>query len=491
MKTIFTLSFFSIFGMHCLFAQYTTPGNGNSYSLTDLVEISNGVVIDTNDAYLLNSDLTIAANDTLYITEDGVWNINPDVLITVFGAFITQPPQEFTIRSSAEGTHFQGIRFEDGSHAHIFQTKILYGGGVRVLSDDFYMSHSEVSHQIAGVSTGGAISFSYGQPYVGYSKLSMNDMPAFSSGANSSVGARFYNNVLEYNTMLNQNRPQINMGASGVNDTIFIVNNTIIGLRDNTMAGGISASSLLGIENTVHIEGNIIRDNRYGITVAGAASKGVIFDNIIEDNDTQNNPAQGGSGISLNATGEPSMDIIVHGNQIRRNLWGITVINQARINLGDGTAESPGENIFAENGNGGDIYALYNNTAHDIEAQNNCWIEGQDSTAEQVEEVIVHQLDIDNLGLVNFTPFLCSTLSTEDTNLMQKVQISPNPAKEFFVISNAAQSKYEIYDMSGKVLQNGSIDSESYHVAISLQPGKYIVVVSGSEGRRSLGLLVR
>ncbi|MEZ4792091.1 MAG: hypothetical protein R2783_01010 [Gelidibacter sp.] len=40
----------------------------------------------------------------------------------------------------------------------------------------------------------------------------------------------------------------------------------------------------------------------------------------------------GGSGMSLD-TSSGGMDIIASGNEIRRNLWGITVIGQASINL--------------------------------------------------------------------------------------------------------------------------------------------------------------
>ncbi|RYD75875.1 MAG: hypothetical protein EOP53_15765, partial [Sphingobacteriales bacterium] len=74
---------------------------------------------------------------------------------------------------------------------------------------------------------------------------------------------------------------------------------TIIGDPTKIMVGGIAASSLLGNPNKVVIDGNTIRDNRYGITVVGANSSGFIRNNIIEDNDTQNSPNLGGSGISI------------------------------------------------------------------------------------------------------------------------------------------------------------------------------------------------
>ena len=55
--------------------------------------------------------------------------------------------------------------------------------------------------------------------------------------------------------------------------------------------------------------------------------------------------------------------------------------------MGDGVG-NPGGNIFADNGNNGEIYALYNNSSFPIMALHNCWIEGQLSTTDDVEDVI-------------------------------------------------------------------------------------------------------
>src|SRR5690606_13766760 len=107
--------------------------------------------------------------------------------------------------------------------------------------------------------------------------------PALSSGANTSVSAWIEGNHIEGNNTTNNNRPQINMGPSGEQDTIRIINNTVIGNRDLTMVGGISASSLVGVTNKILIKENVVKDNRYGITSMGT-STGIIADNIIEDN---------------------------------------------------------------------------------------------------------------------------------------------------------------------------------------------------------------
>src|SRR5690606_36552691 len=147
------------------------------------------------------------------------------------------------------------------------------------------------------------------------------------------------------------------MGPSGDADSIRIINNTVIGNRDLTMVGGISASSLVGVPNKILIRGNTVKDNRYGITSMGT-STGIIEDNLIEDNNTENLPMNGGSGINLFST----QLIYVTNNQIRRNLWGITLQGTAQVNLGSDDDEdfNPGGNVFSENGNDGQTYALFN-----------------------------------------------------------------------------------------------------------------------------------
>src|SRR5690606_7995951 len=110
-----------------------------------------------------------------------------------------------------------------------------------------------------------SINFSTGNPIIRNSQFIENELPAVGSGANQSVALEFTGNYLYGNTKGNTNRPQINMGPSGTGTT-KILNNTIIGDRTLTRVGGVSVSTLLGIENHPVIEGNTIKDNRYGIT---------------------------------------------------------------------------------------------------------------------------------------------------------------------------------------------------------------------------------
>ncbi|RQP14869.1 MAG: T9SS C-terminal target domain-containing protein [Chryseobacterium sp.] len=456
-------------------AQFVSPGNGTTYSLGSLATAAPSALRHTATAYEMHADITISAGDRLEITESDSLKIAQNILLTIGGELRVNVPK-FVMTAINSTQPFKGIRFEEGSKADLRNTDILYGGGLRVLTGDFFMDNCLLYRHNSGISSGAAISFSRGKPVVQNSTFLENDLPAFASAANASVAATFSNNKLLYNNKSNSNRPQINMGPSGT-DTLRIVNNTIIGDRSLTKVGGISASTLLGVVNRVIIDGNTIRDNRYGITVAGNNSGGHIRNNIIENNNTEGQPNIGGSGISLSGNGPEVMNIFVTKNQIRGNLWGITLVGNARANLGSDLAgqENVGQNVFAGNANGGVTYALYNNTPNPVEARFNCWREGETSTAEMVEEVIFHKNDDAALGLVNYTPFNCAgPLSTVEATA-KRPQVYPNPNKGSFVVTAKESGKAVVLDANGRSLHRFNLKAGENRVQLRLLPGMYIL----------------
>lgn len=464
-------------------AQYTTPNTNVTWSLEDLAAAAPQTLSLENGVYVLSEDLIIAPTDKIQIDNAVTLHIAAGVEIQIEGTFRIDSDDEVTITAVDNTTPYKGFRFQNNSVGYLRNAVITYGGGIRVLTSDFEMDHCTVSHHNVGSSTGSALAFSMGTPVVKNSTISFNEMPAFSSGANQVVSATFLNNHIEGNTQGNSNRPQINMGPGG-EDTIRIVGNTIIGDPALPMVGGISVSALLGGENRFIIDENTITNNRYGITIAGATSSGYIRKNVIEDNNTQNNPAQGGSGISLSANGTAAvMNVIVSENEIRRNLWGITVINQARINLGSDESESfnIGKNIFSENGNNNKVYALYNNSAHPIEALHNCWIEGEELTDDSVEDVIFHQADDETLGLVNYTPFGCDNGSTAAVNELEaaKINFYPNPNSGQFTLYSSEEAQLEIYNTIGQKVHEQVVHAGENAMNVALPSGIFFAVIKG------------
>ena len=457
-------------------AQYTSPNTGVTLRLNDIVTNSPTTLSFNNGFYTLSQNLTIAQNDTFIIDSNAEIHVNADVAISIAGNFNADAPQ-IIITATNQTAPYNTITFQETSTAFLRNVTINYGKGIRASSGNFEMQSCSMSYHRQGTTASSAIAFSQGSPVVNNSQFTFNDYPALGSGANQLVSAVITNNYIEGNNVSNGNRPQINMGPSGAG-TLRIVGNTIKGNRALTRTGGISAASLLGGENRVVIDNNIITDNRYGINVQGATSSGYIRGNVIENNNTENNPNLGGSGISLSAAATtPIMNVIVARNQIRGNLWGITVIDKARINLGntDPANFNAGQNVFANNGNGGATYALYNNTAFPIMAMNNCWIEGNTAaTPQDIENVIGHQVDTPSLGLVNFTPYGCEFLAVPD-NAISKLRVYPNPNSGRFSITLEEDGKATIYNLNGQLLTTTDLIAGENIIDINLPSGMYIL----------------
>jgi hypothetical protein len=81
-------------------------------------------------------------------------------------------------------------------------------------------------------------------------------------------------------------------------------------------------------------------------------------------------------------------------------------VNAGRIE--EGGEYSPGLNTFKDNGNGGQLYDLYNYSAITVYAQGNTW-NVSEQTEEQIETVIFHQNDDSSLGKVIFMPAAVET----------------------------------------------------------------------------------
>lgn len=392
-----------------LYAQYTTPNNNLTLSLTDLVELSGGVVSQDDEGFLISAELTIAGTDRLEILESAVVRVSQGVRIVVQGGFRSEPSMgavTFTAAdTSSTAANFRGFRFEDANEAVFRNTTVKFGGGIQLLGtpavfEDCVMRNNGFS----GVSN--AITYSNSSPVINRCDFIDNVRSAIGSGANVSGAPQITNSRFLRNVTDNSNRPQINLGPGVAGDTLRIENNIIEGFNDNS--GGIGLSNLFPAGVTVaSIRNNVITNNRFGITQIGNNISTVIEDNIITDNNIQNNPMLGGSGLNFLAT-EPTNTSRVRRNIISGNLWGVTLqLGSTQATQGPqpdfGTAEDPGGNIFFDNGNSGETHALFNNTMMDLTAIGNYW---GDNSAAFAESVITHQPDDPAYGLVTFEPIL-------------------------------------------------------------------------------------
>ncbi|MEO7082410.1 MAG: T9SS type A sorting domain-containing protein [Flavobacteriales bacterium] len=472
------------FGAH---AQYTTPNTGQSYGLAELVGISGGVFTATSaTSYLQLADFTLAATDTLLITEDGTWTVADSASINIAGAFITAPVDRLYITNAIAGQHHQGMRFEESSSVHLQRTSILEGGGIKCLTENLILSHSTVSGQVNNATTGAALELFRGKAIIDHVEFLNNERSAISSGANIGTAPQITYCTFMYNGFANQNRPQINLGPSGT-DTTRILNNVVLGDPANTMAGGIAFSSLLGVEGHVVIDSNEVTDNRYGIAVTGSNITALITNNILTDNNTQGNPNLGGSGINLN--GGATNVSMVSGNRITGNLWGVTLQNAVTTNFGDTAVATfnPGGNSFSGNGNNGVIYALYNNTPNAVPAMNNCWdyvTPMTDSVA--VAAVIFDAADDNSLGPVYFMPFSTCDITTglDRAEIAEDpLTVYPNPSRgEVTIRSERPLERYALYNAKGQLVRSGQWQPDRTVVLNDLGTGLYLLRAVGHGG---------
>lgn len=413
-------------------AQYITPGTGVLFTLDSLTAYSSGAVtFDPDGQYTFHQDVTLSATDTLSILTDAEINMADNVLVTVNGTMIVDP-QSGIVFFKAQNDHFKGFRFDDSPGSLFYNTYFKKAGGIRLLWSDVMFTQCDFTEFDQQYSTG-TINVSQSAPMIELCTFTYNGGPAVMSAANGNASPQIINCEIKYNVTANGNTPQINLGTSGA-DSIRIVGNLIEGNPDNFMAGGIALTTLAGGNITARVEGNIIRDNRYGITVFGHNIGAVLQGNGIFNNNIQNLPMQGGSGINI--YGNETNQAILSGNIITGNLWGISLQGTPAPNIGnlDSANYNPGNNSIYGNGNEGAVFDLYNNTPNDIMAQNNYW---GTTNIDSVEMHIFHQPDDPQLGLVTYLPIALEPVGfSQPAHSRQDIiaNVYPNPTTHSFFV---------------------------------------------------------
>ncbi len=263
--------------------------------------------------------------------------------------------------------------------------------GTEMLFEDCTIRHFNMSN------TSAAINLHSSNPVIRHCLFLENAGAAIGGGANIQNSPQILYNEFISNGTANTNRPQINLGP-GATDTLKIIGNYIEG--EFEMAGGIAVANLMSVGHTTAlVRDNVVVNNRYGYAGMGSQITSIVQNNHFIDNNIQGQPMLGGSG--LNFMGGITNTAIIRGNVITGNLWGITIQNNARPNLGEEDNELTGFNVIEENGNSGSIYGLYNNTPEAIFAQFNHWGTGDEGEA---AGYIIDQDDDPSLGPVTYLP---------------------------------------------------------------------------------------
>ena len=410
MKKIFTLICTAAVALGAMAGEFVSPGNGTTYTFADLAKIDSCGVRSVDGVWVLDSTFTISEGDVLRIQNNDVIMFTNKLQLTINGK-LESTPADTALITAVEGSTPKGFRlYNDNASAVLKNTRVeVIGFNFGSANGTFVAENCTFADYNASIASGANINFSKANTgnVIKGCTFENGATAAIGNGANTPIGIKISNCTFKGNNTKNSNRPQINLTSYGTED-VEIVDNVVIG-GHFTKVGGIAVSNMLGYEfsNKVTVKGNLVKENRYGITMTGPVNM-VIEDNEIVDNIYETNANNGGSAISLyDSSGKGK--VVVKGNYMANNLWGITVIGAPDVNAGkveDPTAAdyNPGENTFLNNGNNDVIYEFYNNGTGTVYAQGNYWKDCAKQDSASIETVVFHKVDNDALGLVIFMP---------------------------------------------------------------------------------------
>ena len=385
---------------------FVTDGLGRTYTFADLAAIEYSGVEYTEGVYAVTADIMVSENDVIALGDAKHVIFNDAVRLGVEGMvdFVATEQISFAAASEAipDPIYFTGDVEGAGSFKNIVFNGVTmrYFGAADLTVEDCVFTGVVDTEPCISLGGDGLVT-------VSNCDFTENAYPAINGAANIVTPLIFQDNYLYKNSLSAKNKPQINVTVGGERG-VKILRNVVIGPKEVTTNGGIAVSNMMNLagEHEVEISENEVSNNRYGITLYGAMNA-VINDNILMNNNYESNPMSGGSGLSFYGIGV--QNVYVSGNHIEGHYWGITNIKYStnpNLNLGnltEGDDYNPGGNVFVNNGNGGVLYDLYNNSTADVMAQGNTWnVEVQDE--ESIEGVIFHKVDNDALGLVTFMP---------------------------------------------------------------------------------------
>ena len=396
MKRFFS-SFIAIIVSVTAFGQWVSPGNGTLYTMASLSTIAPTAVTNPqNRQYQIHQNITISANDTLYLESDAndIF-VDNNITITIVGSIVSEPRINYlSIIGDSTGTSFFEFLLDQASTANLSNIYFQYGEQILLFNSGQVLFDNCVFSDFSN----SAINYMNCSPIIQNCYFHDNQKAAIASAVNTAGSPKIISNYFQNNDLSNANVPQINIGP-GTEDTIVIMGNYIEGVAQN-MSGGIGIMNM-GASNTVLlVSGNVIENNRYGYTQNGTNIYAIIEDNIIRNNNLETNPNNGGSGISIYGS-TTTCAAKIRRNLIHGNLWGITAIYNHNIDMG--TAEDPGGNVLYDNGNNNVEYELYNNSSCNMSAIGNYW---GNNDVTHAEDVIYHQTDNSSYGLVTYSPIM-------------------------------------------------------------------------------------
>ena len=434
-------------------ADYTTPGTSVDWTMDDLVANSAGAVTGAGGAYEVHASVFVAPSDRLeiaagstltFVDTTGEIGLEINGILSAIG---TVEERILFTGSVATPGSWRGLDYRDavtGSDFRLEFCEISYADeGVDIFGADATVWYSEIHHCLRK-----ALDISSGNG--SFHTISFHDNQQRTVTINLSSSPYIANCLYENNNVENSSPyPYINIGLQGTNSP-DIHNNTIIG-SGNHMSGGISIWAL----SEAQITSNRIEGCGYGILCYSTGANPFIFDNEIIDNNIHPDQLNWGFGIACNGDNAP----VVGHNLIRGHWYGVAVINGGQPDLGDlvnGDPFTTGGNRIYDNGLGGQVYGLYNNTPLPQMAQGNWW--GSPNEPD-VEDAIYHQPDDPTLGLVDYSGWLTVSAVDGDTPAprLSGVTAYPTPfnpkVRVSFSLATGGKVTVTVVDVAGRLVR--------------------------------------
>lgn len=452
-----------------------TPGTGVNWNMDSLVAHYPASVQFSNNEYHIGAKITFSPTDTF--SEYSGSYVNFDSAATFeFKKSVVKINSTGAARWVAADTlkSFLRVRFDSAVAVTINGLSLMHSNGISFINSDAILDKLTMrkTHH-TGSNPSGAVSLLNSNLQIQNSGFYESVRSALTLSVNSGSSIKLLSSIFRNNGTSNGNYPQINIGTANP-DGVLIEGCEIHGVYPKV--GGLAFLNVTAADYPATVRGNTFSKNRYGIAVNGRGIRAMIENNVIDSNNIEGLPMQGGSGINI--LGDSSLDIIAVNNQISRNLWGATIqksgnngspkVSFGRINPVN--VADTGSNHFFANGFNDTLYAIYNNTPDTVWAQHNRWdFEIQDS----IETTIVHKVDDSNLGWVLFDSFYVTPpvdTGTSVRNVLPKgnfATVFPNPAvKDAIVQSEKPMTLIRIIDINGRLISEVQLKSvKEYTIA--------------------------
>lgn len=478
--------------------EVSTPGTGINWTADSLAIHFPEAVSPENDGYLIIQKVIFTEGDTFTYREPVKLTFADTATFEFNGSAIDIAPDtrgEWTAQDTTVG--FLRIKFSETDMINFRNLYISYSLGMNIVDtevDIYDVEMYKTYHK--GNNLSGAMSFLRADVRIFSSVFIESQRSAINLPAGSGASLEIYDCLFQYNDFSNGNYPQVNIGGADEKGVI-VQGSTFLGKYER--AGGLAFLNI-GSDYPVLIQDNYFYQNRYGVAVNGRGLIATILNNVIDENNIEGKPALGGSGINI--LGDSSIVVIAAGNEISRNLWGVTIqksgSNRAPyVSFGKLEPDNPldtGGNYFWGNTNSDELFALFNNTPDTVYAQKNRW---EFETAEGVESVIMHHFDDSSLGWVLYDSFYVTpdtSTSTLEFNLpkAELATIYPNPVIQDATVLNVKSSMpltgMKIYDLFGRIVFSENLPgvTELRKELIGLTSGAYWVWLTDGNHQQTI-----